>query len=205
MPKRSVDKISHSVLTDHRIPANPGARNPRSPARQADIPGLILLNRASQQSTLPAVTRLAAYGELMGRDDSLRSLYLQTLEEAGQEAPNDPLVLAALGRKLLAERKPKALEYLMRAEASGNASYATYLDLSQALSQSGREPESIAMLERGESHFPFSRDIRKRLILAYITAKTYSRAETALERYVSDFPEDSFMRSLLNQAKSRNK
>lgn len=73
-----------------------------------------------------------------------------------------------------------------------------HLDLSEALTQSGRSKDSTQALERGESEFPFSQAVRKRLILAYIRQKDYAKAKLALERYVQDFLEDGFMRGLLS-------
>jgi hypothetical protein len=200
MPKRDVEKISHSALTNHRIPARPGAPV-SAPSPKEDLPGLLLLNVRPGEPPLPLLTRLAAYGELMDRDASLRPKYLELLDQASRSTPDDPLVLAALGRKALAEGKADAVVFLTRAEQKGAPSAATYVDLSQALAQAGRLTDSTAALERGERLFPYSKIIRKRLILAYIRHKAFSNARVSLERYVQDFPEDSFMRGLLDKVR----
>lgn len=202
MPKRSVDKISHSALTNHRIPIGPGNRT-RAQARpsiHSDLPGLELINAQSGETALPLVTRLAAYGELMDREPSLGVQYFALLEQARRELPGDPLVLAALGRKALAEHRPEAVDLLTKAEQNGTPAASTYIDLSQALADAGRFSDSIQMLERGAQAFPYSKPIRKHLILAYIRDKAYARAKSSLEAYVEDFPEDSFMRGLLSRA-----
>lgn len=198
MPKRDVEKISHSALTNHRIPARPGAPAAPPPQKE-DLPGLLLLNAWPGEHPLPLLTRLAAYGELMDRDPSLRPRYLELLAQASRAAPDDPLVLAALGRKALAEGQADAVVFLTRAEQQGAPGAATYVDLSQALAQAGRLADSAAALERGERLFPYSKDIRKHLILAYIRQKAFRSARGSLERYVQDFPEDSFMRGLLDK------
>ena len=208
MPKRDVARISHSALTNHRIPARPGARASvpeRAPDLRApdlpadDLPGLLLLNSQPGEPALPLVTRLAAYGELMTRAPELQPKYLELLEQARHSLPEDPLVLAALGRQALGRNRPEALDWLLKAEEKGAAGVLTYLDLNEALSRAGRTPDAVAALERGEAVFPYSQAIRKHLILAYIGQKQYPKARQAMDRYVQDFPEDSFMRGLLSQ------
>ncbi|MDE3166234.1 MAG: hypothetical protein KGN36_10535, partial [Acidobacteriota bacterium] len=201
MPRREVTNISHSALTNHSIPANP-AMAPSAPQRREDLPGLTLLDAAAGEPQLPLLTRLSAYGELMDRDPALRGRYLELLAGAARMAPEDPLVLAALGRKALAEGSADAIAYLARAEQKGAPGAATYVDLAQALAQAGRMDESAAALARGERLFPYSATLRKHLILAYITLKSYPQAKAALERYVQDFPEDAFMRGLLEKVRA---
>jgi hypothetical protein len=202
MPKRNVNNISHSALTNHRIPIDPGDR-PKAeslPAAQPALPGLDLLNAQPGKVALPLLTRLAAYGELMNRAPSLGAQYFTLLAQAKREMPNDPLVLAALGRKALAEHSPEAIELLARAEQNGTAAASTYIDLSEALAEAGRLGDAIQALERGVQAYPYSKSVRKHLVLAYIRDKAYTRAKSALESYVEDFPEDSFMRGLLARA-----
>jgi len=199
MPKRDLEKISHSALTNHRIPVRQGAgfSVPYSPS--SDLPGLVLLNPQAGEPALPLVTRLAAYGELMTRAPELQPKYLELLEQARRSALADPLVLAALGRKALAEDRSDAVDLLAKAEEAGAPGALTYIDLSEALSRSGRPADSLSALERGERGFPYSQVIRKHLILGYIQQKQYPNAKQAMDRYVQDFPEDSFMRGLLSQ------
>jgi hypothetical protein len=204
MPKRDVEKISHSSLTNHRIPVRRGAHLIVSDAALAsdlrgDLPGLVLLNAYPGEPPLPLVTRLAAYGELMTRAPELQTKYLELLDQARRAAPEDPLVLAALGRKALAENLPEAVGWLAKAEEKGVPGALTYIDLSEALSRVGRPADAVAALERGENVFPFSQIIRKHLILGYIRQKQYLQARQAMDRYMQDFPEDSFMRGLLGQ------
>lgn len=201
MPKRNIERIAHAALTNHRIPVRPGisaASNP--PVPSPDLPGLLLLDADAGEPPLPLLTRLAAYGELMARDPGLQPRYLELLERSSRFHPEDPLVLAALGRKAMAENNAEAIGLLTKAEEKGAPGAATYIDLSEALNRAGRDTESVAALERGEKNFPYSKPIRKHLVLAYIRQKAYSKARLALESYVQDFPEDDFMRGLLAQA-----
>jgi outer membrane protein assembly factor BamD (BamD/ComL family) len=77
--------------------------------------------------------------------------------------------------------------------------------LSEALTQAGRPGEAIQALERGAQTFTYSKDLRKHLILSYIHEKDYAKAKAAMEAYVRDFPEDSFLRGLLEQATKASK
>jgi hypothetical protein len=200
MPKRDIVQISHSALTNHRIPRRPDD-SPSTlavpEAKMADLPGLLLLNPATNHSPLPFSTRLSAYGELAGRSPELLVRYLALLDEARSPALENPQVLAAMGRRSLLDKRPDAVELLTRAVDKGVLSTATLSDLSEALEQAGRRQESIKVLEKACGLFPFSKDLRKRLILRYIQARQYSEAHESMEEYMRDFPEDDFMRDLL--------
>lgn len=123
---------------------------------------------------LPLVTRLAAYGEIMARAPALGASYLALLEN-----------------------NPDAAARLSKAIDRGAPGAILHLDLSQAPEKAGRLDESVSALERGEELFPFSQEIRKRLVLGYIRQKSYVKAQAAMERYVEDFPDDDLMRGLL--------
>jgi hypothetical protein len=203
MPKRPVERIAHSALTNHRIDRRPGG-TPVRPAPNLPsldlLPGLDLLNAYPGEPPLPLTTRITAYGELMARDLSLRTKYLDLLKAAARSEPDDPLVLAALARQALAEDPADAIRLLLKAEEKGIPGAASYIDLSEALTHEGRPTEAIAALERGLAIFSYSKVLRKHLALAYIRQKEYPKAKFALENYVRDFPEDEFMRGLLSRA-----
>lgn len=207
MPKRAVSQISHSALTNHRIPKSPQTAlqaKAVQPQATPGLPGLVLVNGLSKSALLPVVTRLAAYGELMNRDPSLQPEYFRLLAEAQRSEPQNPLVLAALGRKALQSGNiPEALDFLRKAESKGSAASVTYIDLSEALTQAGLGAESASVLDKAQKLFPFSQPIRKRFILACIQQKNYANARTALDNYVHDFPEDEFMRGLLKQVSQK--
>ncbi|HXE13895.1 MAG TPA: hypothetical protein VN633_17335 [Bryobacteraceae bacterium] len=203
MPKRQDARISHSALTDHRILAKTDEAVPLqlTDATVKGLPGLLLLDAHAGEPPLPLVTRIAIYGELMDRDPSFRPRYLELLDQAAVSDADDPLVLAALGRRALLQMSAQAVGYLSRAVAKGVPSAATFIDLSKALNQAGRPADATAALERGASQFPYAKDIRKFLILSYIQAKEYKKAEPEMEHYVADFPEDDFMRGLFERVR----
>jgi hypothetical protein len=192
MPKRTVARISHSALTNHRIPARPGEALP------VPLPGLSVVN--GREAELPLATRLAAYGGLAGKSPALQSKYETLLDEAVRAGSQDPAVLTALGHRALAKSPANAVELLAKAEEKGATGPLFFLDLGEALSVAGKSEDSIAALERGEALFPWSPALRKRLVLGYIRVKAYAKARSAMQRYVTDFPEDSLMRRLLAEA-----
>lgn len=191
MPKRSVEKISHSALTNHRIPAR-ASEAFTSPAGGLSVNG--------DEAQLPLVTRLQAYGGLASRAPALQQKYTDLLSDAVRAGNEDAVVLAALGHKALQESNAASASALLaKAEGKGATGPVFFLDLAESLSQAGRGKDSTAALERGEVLFPWSPALRKRLVLSYIRQKTYNKAKTAMERYVADFPEDEFMQRLLKQ------
>jgi tetratricopeptide (TPR) repeat protein len=195
MPKREVGFIAHSALTNHRI-----VRTPNQPLPAAAEPSdLIHFNRIPGLA-LPLLTRLQAYGELLERHPPYMDRFQDLLNEAGKKLPEDPLVLAALGRRALRTKDfPAAIEYLNKAVARGSESSTTFEDLGETLAQSGKVEEAIAALRRGIQLAPFTPVLYKSLALRYIRLNRYSEAKQTLERYVELFPEDDFVRRLLQQ------
>ena len=207
MPRRDVGLISHSALTDHTIPRVPGQLRPNSLPSTGGVPGVRIVNAAAGTPPLPLLTRLELAGTLRDREPQMESAYMALLAEAERAFPSDPLVLAILGRRALAANHPDAAEILAKAEKAeadrkGAARESTCIDLGEALRRAGRAAEAVAALERGQTAFPWSKDVRKRLVLALIQAKDYAKAGVALKAYVAEFPEDSFLRGLLNQLES---
>lgn len=185
MPKRSVTQVAHAALTNHRIVIREG--EPLPPDNSS-----IYFN--GQMDALPDLTKLAAYGEL-----GLRKEYLETLDALAVKTPDEPLVRASLGRRALLEKRyPEAAGFLKDA-----STVISLLDLAQALKLSGRQLESIPVLERAASLEPLNMVARKTLVLAYIEAKDYAKAKKSMRNYVVDFPEDTFMRQLLEKVSSR--
>jgi len=197
MPKRAVREISHSALTNHRIVRRKGDRLPgeAAPRPVPELPGLLVLNGAR----LPPVLKLAAYGELLDRDPSLREQYTAALEEARTKDGQNPLVLAALGRKALRENSDAALELLEKAVERGAVAPATFLDLSEALVRKQLPERAIEALAKGVEIDPYSKELRKALIVQHIKLGRYETARNLMTAYLEMFPEDSFMRGLLQR------
>jgi len=204
MPKKPVAGIPHSDDTNHRIVRRAGQPLPEIAFEQPtpDLPGLLCINKPEGEASepLPLLTKLSAYGEIMVKDPSLRTYYLEALEQLSKSAPGEPLVLGALGQKALAEGdNSRAADYLSRALEAGQEYPTTFLYLGEALSRTGRVQEAAKVLERGVAAWPYAAQIQKSLILSYITLKEYARAHEMLKRYVELFPGDTFMRDMLEK------
>ncbi len=100
MPKRSVKEVSHSALTNHRIPAREG--EPVPDIRQAEAGNLVLVNQPpGRPVAIPDLTLLRAYGELAGHDPEYQNLYGNLLDRLSKTAPDKPVVQEALGHRAL--------------------------------------------------------------------------------------------------------
>lgn len=198
MPKRNVEQVVHSALTNHRIVRTPDVR--RAPA--SGLPGVVLTNGTQVSDA----TKLRIYGQLMDKEPRLLQSYLALLGKLAREAPEDPWVLAALGRKELRENDPATLtssiRHLSAAIEKGFTSPA-FEDLGEALSRAGRLEESVKVLERGIALEPLNPVLYKSLTLRLAALSRYDAARETMKRHVALFPEDSLMRELLGKVEGR--
>ena len=204
MPKRDIVEISHSSLTNHRIVKSPGQPFPPEAFAQtaSDLPELVHVNRppGAGAESLPLRVRFQAFGELLAKRPDFSDRYLSLLAEVAEKHGDDPLVLAALGRKAKLEgRALEGIEYLTEAVEAGSQPASTYGDLAELLVQSGREEDSAGVLVQGVDAWPFNSRLRKMLALRYINLKQYRDAFETIHQFVELFPEDDFMRGLLRQ------
>jgi Flp pilus assembly protein TadD len=205
MPKRDVGFIAHSALTNHRIVRTAEEPLPGAAFKQTTdaLPDLIHFNRIPGKSPPPAIVLMQAYGELMERHPPYVERFQAMLNQAAREAPDHPLVAAALGRRALRAGAPaEAIPLLMKALERGSESYTTFEDLGDALSQSGRLDEAVKALQRGLELAPFTPVLHKSLALRYINLRRYDDARRTLGRYLELFPEDDFVRGLWKQVTS---
>ena len=196
MPKRNVTTISHSALTNHRIPARPDDASP-----PADVPDektdLVLVDAPpGRKAAIPDITLLKAYAEVAPSNPMYQQRYLSLLQSLASAKPDEPYLQAALGHKALAEgRYEDAVGHLTAGLKLGEAT--VYQDLAQALTKLGRSEEALTYLQSAVELEPFNAVILKTLVLDYITLHRYEQAKQQMQRYVELFPEDSFMRDLL--------
>jgi predicted Zn-dependent protease len=207
MPKRDIGVILHSSATSHRIMARPDEPLPEAAFRETTsaLPDLVHLSGTPGQSGVapPRLTLLQAYGELMDKGPEYRDRYLAVLAELEHTQPENALVQASLGRKaLLTDKASEAATHLQRALEIGPPQASTYADLAEAQGKLGAQNEAIASLGKAVELDPFNAVFQKKLVLRLIETKHYAQAQAALDRYVQTFPQDSFMRKMLNRAKS---
>ena len=208
MPKRDVGVILHSSVTSHRILARTDEPLPEAAFRQTTLvlPDLIHLSAipGQREAAPPRLTLLAAYGELMDKAPEYRARYLAILAELEHSEPENALAQASLGRKALFEGNASdAAVHLSRALKFGPSQATTYADLAEAQVKLGQNNEAIASLEKAVELDPFNAVFQKKLVLRFIEMKDYAQAGAALKRYVDTFPQDSFMRQMLNRANFR--
>ena len=204
MPKRGVEVLAHAVLTNHRIIARPGEPLPDAAFTQgaSDAPDLVYFNGPAERNraSLPPIMLLQAYGELMRKHPEYEQRYLSVLDDLGRNGKPQPLVEAALGRKMLRNdltSNSGAIDHLTRAIELGFKAPTVYEDLAAALLRAGREAEAVGPLQQGIEVAPYTPVLHKSLALRYINLQRYTAARKTLEHYVELFPEDDFVRGLL--------
>jgi hypothetical protein len=204
MPKRDVRVISHSTITNHRILVRPDEPFPDITFKQTTVslPDLLHLNPApGRTDSLPLLTLLQAYGEMAETRPQYTERYFTVLDQVEHTEPNNSLVQAALGRRDLKRGKFQAAsEHLQHSLKIGPPQANVYGDLAESLSQLGRIDESIAALRSGVRLDPFNPVLQKMLVLRLIQAKQHAEAKIALQHYMQVFPQDSFMRHMLELA-----
>jgi tetratricopeptide (TPR) repeat protein len=198
MPKRDVTVVSHSELTNHRVPARPGQEPVRDSSSAQD---LILVNGPLDPTPVPALTRLLAYGQVAAQRPDFELRYLALLNQLSRTQPDDPLVLAALGKKAMFDRDAEAFararKYLEKAIEKGSTAPSTFEDLAEILARAGPREQAITVLEKGLALSPYSPELYKSLAQTYGALGRRAEARKTLVRYLELFPEDDTARRLL--------
>jgi tetratricopeptide (TPR) repeat protein len=208
MPKRDIQVISHSSATNHRIVATPDEPFPDVTFQQttASLPDLINLDPAPGQENAapPLLSLLSAYGELAENRPEYAAPYLHVLGKLEQTQPDNPLVQAALGRRELQSGNfQAAADHLRRALLAGPPVATTCADLANALAHLGQTEQAIPLLNQSIALDPFNPVTQKMLVVRLIALKDYAKARSALEQYLAIFPQDSFMRQMLERAEGQ--
>jgi len=136
----------------------------------------------------------------MGKHPEYEPRYLSILEDLARSGKPQPLVEAALARKMLQHgltSNNDTIDHLKRAIELGFKAPTVYEDLAEALLRADREADAVGPLEQGIEVAPYTPVLHKSLALRYINLKRYSQARKVLEQYVQLFPEDDFMRGLI--------
>jgi hypothetical protein len=207
MPKRDVQVIQHSSITNHRILARPDEPFPDITFAPtiSTLPDLIHLNPAPTRkiAPLPRLTLLQAYGELSETHPQFVYRYFAVLGELEGTEANNTLVQSALGHRDLKDGKfAEAVRHLQLSIQIDPRAANVYGDLADALAKLDRHDESLAALQKGIALDPFNPILQKSLIVQLVQTKRYSEAKTALENYLGVFPQDDFMRHMLEMANS---
>jgi hypothetical protein len=207
MPKRSLTLISHSVLTDHRIVKSPSEPCPAAAFHQTtpDLPDLVHANAIpGSKEPIPALTVFRAYSDLLPAHPEFREAYNHLLDELARTHPDNVTVLSALGSKSMSEGTREgnddATRYLSRAVQLGSDSVSDYQNLGSLLAEAGRTQEATAVVEMGIKLDPYDERLYKALAVLDISAQRYPQALAVMKKDLEMFPEDDFMRSLIQKA-----
>jgi Tetratricopeptide repeat len=207
MPKERLKVISHSALTNHRIIAYKGEPFPEAAYHQTTsrLPDLIYFDAIpGSKTSLPPIVLLQAYGQLMLPHPSFRPKYLALLQQLQQSDADNPIVLSAAAREKLSagtnEAADLARKDLALAIKQGSTEPSDYEVYADTLAQNGDMEGAIAVLKRGIALDPYYRRFYKNLAMRYIAAKRYDDALQTIKQELALFPEDSFMRKVLDLA-----
>ena len=205
MPQRAVSKIAHASLTNHRILIRPGEPWPEEAFQQTtpSLPALVHVNRVPGRSDdPPSLALLEAYRRIAEKRPEYNAAYQKTLSELEQAEPDNAAVQQALGRRDIANSEfEQAITHLQRSAQLDPQQATTYSYLSEALAQQNRMGEAIEASEKAISIQPYDPLFQKALIDRLIADKQYSKAIAAMDHYLELFPEDAFMRRMLEIAK----
>ena len=208
MPKRDVKEISHSVLTNHRILRETGERYPDATfsMTSAKIPDLVQLDGmpGRNDSPVPPITLLQAYGQLMGAHPEYRERYVALAEELRRVTPDDIYVLEALAYGALAKHSEQgtqqAIEYLTRAIGQGSTLPANFEQVGNLLMNAGRFPEAAEVLALGIKTIPHDGELHRLLGVCYLAQNRTAEARDVLRRANQLFPENDAIRTLLGDS-----
>jgi hypothetical protein len=199
MQKRTGVSI-HSSLTNHRIVARPGEPFPDAAFQMTTsaLPDLIYLDAEPGATSPPALTLLEAYRQLKDQSPAYAASYLKTLHELEQSQTKNAIVQAALGHEALtAGNLDESTRHLQASLQLDPAQSTVYADLSEIAGQRGQSADAVSLAQKAVLLDPFSAKLQKTFILRLINAKQYPEAESAMEKYLSNFPEDDSMRKML--------
>ncbi|MGH9351869.1 MAG: cytochrome c3 family protein [Terriglobia bacterium] len=207
MPQQNLERIAHSALTNHRIIAYPGEPFPRAAFRQttAALPDLVHLDAIPGTDTVPSsMVLFQAYGELISKNPAYKAKYEKLLDQLSSAQPRNPVILSALARRDLTKGTPQGLASakgeLGQAIQEGSTLDSDFEIDAQLLDRSGETAEAISILKRGITLNPYSPRLYKRLALLYIRTQDYGNALSVMKQEIRIYPEDSFMRTLIQKA-----
>jgi hypothetical protein len=206
MQKREGVAITHTSITNHRIVARPDEPFPDRAFTEttAALPDLIHLNAIpGDDAPPPAITLLQAYEQLKDQKPEYTASWQRTLSELEKSEPDNAIVQASLGRRDLNDGKlADAALHLNDSLRLDPVQPEAYASLSDIADRQGNAVEALAAIRKAVTLDPFNANMRKTLVLRLISAKQYEEAETDMEKYLQDFPQDDFMRRMLAIAKS---
>jgi hypothetical protein len=213
MPRKQLETIAHSALTDHRIVRRPGeVYEPDAP--RPSTPGLsdlIDLDAEPDQagSAVSPLTALIALRQLADRGEPYKSRYLAMLSQVAPSYPDNPLVLGMLARKAVQDGTPEGNRQVMRdlsrAIQSGSTWPSDYDLLGTLLLRVGRPQEAADVVGRGIALAPYTPSLYPLMADCDEAMRKTAEAIDALKRGIVLFPEASSMRAQLARVESASR
>jgi hypothetical protein len=205
MPKRDVKEISHSVLTNHRIIRESGEPYPAEAFNMTtlELPDLVHLDAIPGQkdTSIPSITLLQAYGQLVGTRPEYRERYLALAEKLRTSAPEDISVLEALAYGALEKKSSQgaveAIDFLNRAINQGSTSSGDFELCGSLLIHAGHVQEAAEVLQRGIKIIPYDGELYRLLGASYLSQNKSTEASNVLTHASQMFPENTAIRALL--------
>ena len=170
-----------------------------------DLPDLVHANAIpGSKEPIPALTVFRAYSELLPAHPEFREAYNHLLDQLARTDADNVTVLSALGSRSMSEGTREgneaATRYLSRAVQLGSSSVSDYQNLGSLLAEAGRTQEATAVVEMGIKLDPYDERLYKALAVLDISAHRYPQALAVMKKDLELFPEDDFMRSLIQKA-----
>ena len=212
MPKRDVKVIAHSALTNHRIIADDEESYPEEAFHltSSAAPDLIHLTAVpGREDSIPLITLLQTYAELMDSAPGYRQQYLALLAQLAKGQPGNIAVLEALARGAIqqgnSEGDSAAIQYLSRAIELGSRSPRDFQALATLLARRGRLSDATDLLRRAIEAIPYDSELYVWLANAYVAEQRRAEAVETLKRAVQIFPQDTTIRLNLERIEGHPK
>ena len=204
MPKRDVNVISHSVLTNHRIVGEAEEPFPDIAFHltRPQLPDLVNLTADSATSeSLSPLVRLQAYAQVVLAHSEYRPRYWSLAAQLKSSHPESVDVLEALAdeavQKHSAEGSSQAVQYLQEAIRHGATNPVTFEELAKLLAAANRDSEALDVLEKGIKLAPYDAELYRASIKILVARNEMREACDIATEGQRKFPQDDVLRALL--------
>jgi hypothetical protein len=206
MPKRDVNAISHSVLTNHRIVAEAEEPFPDIAFHMTtpQLPDLVNLTAdpATTESLSP-LARLRAYAQVVLAHSEYRPRYWSLATQLKTSHPENVDVLEALAdeavQKHSAEASSQAVQYLQEAIRHGATNPVTFEELAKLLAAANRDSEALDVLQKGIKLAPYDAELFRASVKILFARDQMREACAVATEGQRKFPQDDVLRGLLRR------
>jgi len=211
MPKRDVQVISHSVLTNHRIIARPEEPFPDAAFRMTtpELPDLVHLSAGPGASTPSPLTLLQAYRQVMLSHPEYRARYWALAKQLETTQPENVSVLEALADLALQQKSwegaTAAIRYLQAARNRGSTQPADFELLARLLVATKQQSAAIGILKQGIDLIPYDAELHRSLGRALLSLDKNHEACEVFKNANHIFPQDTDIQNLLKQCEAADR